>query len=374
MFFSQSQIQAKKTPPKLNQQSLFSGLLFAFISASVSATDLETSESSVPVNVQAVQYLEVSQPVVASGPVRPVSEQSLAFKVSGIIGSVLVKEGQFVKKGQPLAKLVLEEIDANVAKAEAVLSDAQRQQERIHTLSGRNMASDQTNRQAKTALEVAQADLRIAKFVRKYAILRAPASGRILTRNIEPNELVQAGQQAFVFADEQQGWSVSLSVADVDIIKLGLGDKVKIRLDAYPKRTFEGVIREMSGRANAHSQTFEVSVVFSEENLPPLYSGLIAHTNITPNQTQVVAKVPLTAFITASGHQGHVYLVKSPTSVELTQVEIAYLSGSSAMITSGLEEGDQIVIDGGPFIVKGSKIEILNQGANTTRLSHTPSH
>ena len=275
MFFVQSQSKSQKS--NLNQR-LTTGVLLSCLTFATMAneTEIQADENIVPVNVQEVAFQEVSHSVIASGPVRPVSEQSLAFKVSGIVSQVLVKEGQFVKKGQPLAKLVLEEIDANVAKAEAVLADAQRQKERITTLSGQNMASDQTNRQAETALEVAQADLRIAKFNRRYAVIRAPETGRILTRTIEPNELVQAGQQAFVFADEQQGWSVRLSVADVDVIKLQLGDTAQIRLDAYPNRTFSGVIREIAGRANAQSQTFEVDVIFKEESLPPLYSGLIA--------------------------------------------------------------------------------------------------
>jgi len=369
MFFVQS---SKKSVKTKHYQGLISGLLCAVLSASVSSDEID--ESLIPVNVQVVSYQEVSQPVIASGLVRPVSEQSLAFKVSGIISKVLVKEGQFVKKGQPLAKLVLEEIDANVDKAEAVLADAKRQQERIHTLSGRNMTSDQTNRKAKTALEIAEADLRIAKFNRQYAVIRAPESGRILTRSIEPNELVQAGQQAFVFADDQKGWSVRLSVADVDVIKLALDDTAYIRLDAYPKRTFNGKVREISGRADSHSQTFEVNVLFSGENVPPLYSGLIAHTDIKPSQTQAVAKLPLTAFIKASGQQGSVYLVNGPESVELTQVEIAYLDGAYAMITSGIEDGDLVVIDGGPFIVKGSKIVILNNDDTQVNLSQASAH
>ena len=346
------------------------GLLVAGLSLSLGAMVAQAEvQESVPVNVQTVSFKQVSHPVIASGPVRPVSEQTLAFKVAGIVDKVLVKEGQVVKKGQPLAKLVLEEIDANVAKAEAVLVDAKRQKDRITALSGRNMASDQINRQAETALEVAQADLRIAKFNRQYAVIRAPEDGRILTRSIEPNELVQAGQQAFVFADEKQGWSVRLSVADVDVIKLALEDTAQIRLDAYPNRVFNGVIREIAGRANSHSQTFEVDVLFKEQGLPPLYSGLIAHTNITPSQTQTVAEVPLTAFITANGQRGSVYLVESETKVKRQTIEVAYLSGSNAMVTAGLTEGDRIVVDGGPFIVAGSTIDIVNTDGKSAALT-----
>jgi len=349
--------------------------LISILSLTVSADEniAEPIDHVVPVNVTQVVFEEVAQTVVTSGPVRPVSEQVLAFKVPGIVGRVLVKEGQVVKKGQPLAKLVLEEIDANVAKAEAVLADAKRQKDRFSTLTGRNMASDQTNRQAQTALEVAKADLRIANFNRKYAVIRAPENGRILTRSIEANELVQAGEQAFVFADEKQGWSVRLSVVDVDVVKLKLNDHAQIKLDAYPNRVFNGLVREIAGRADVHSQTFEVDVMFKGDQLPPLYSGLIAHTDIIPSLTETVAKLPLSAFIRANGQKGSVYVVSGESDVKLKTVHIAYLNGANAMVTSGLQEGDRVVIEGGPFIVKNSKITILNTHESLT-LIHTNSH
>lgn len=327
---------------------------------------LASKTGIVPVSVQTVVFEEVSRPIIASGPVRPISEQSLAFKVSGIVGQVFVKEGQVVKKGQPLAKLILEEIDANVDKAEAILSDANRQNDRITTLTGQNMMSDQQKRQAETALEVAKADLRIAKFNRKYAVIRAPENGRILTRNIEPNELVQAGQKTFVFADDSKGWSVKLAVVDVDVVKINLNDRARIKLDAYPNRVFTGVVQEIAERADIHSQTFEVDVMFAKDQLPKLYSGLIAHTDITPSYKQTVTKLPLSAFIQANGQQGSVYLVSSASTVKLQTVKISYLSGTYAMITSGLKEGDRVVVEGGPFIVKGTEILILNSDGLAT--------
>jgi multidrug efflux system membrane fusion protein len=353
--------QYKAHTIKLNHR-LISSLLVACASFTSFANgqNIESEDVFVPVNVQTVVFEQVARPVIASGPVRPVSEQSLAFKVPGIVGQVLVKEGQVVKKGQPLAKLILEEIDANVDKAKAVLSEAKRQKDRITTLTGQNMVSDQANRQAQTALEVAKADLTIAKFNRKYAVIRAPQNGRILTRNIESNELVQAGMQAFVFADEAQGWSVRLSVADVDVVKLSLQDQAQIKLDAYPNQVFTGEVREIAGRADALSQTFEIDVMFKGDKLPSLYSGLIAHTNILPSLKQTVTQLPLSAFIQANGQQASVYIVSSASTVKLQTVDIAYLNGAHAVITSGLKEGDRVVVEGGPFIVTGSKIAILH--------------
>jgi RND family efflux transporter MFP subunit len=339
-----------------------------------SNNELDTASNMdvrVPVSVQQVEFSDYAKPVIGSGIIKPLSEQSLAFKVSGIISKVLVKEGQMVKKGTVLARLESEEIDAQVAKAQAVYTNALRQLERINSLKERQLVSDEQIRQATTAKQVAQSDLRIAKFNRKYSVVTAPSAGQILTRLIEPNELIQAGQDAFIFADKEYGWSVRLAVADVDVVKLALGDTAKISLDAYPNRIFKGVINEIAGRANVLSQTFEIDVAI--KNAPKLYSGLVAHTKIEPAQKQRLSKVPLTALIQANGQNGQVYVANAKGETQLKNVQIRYLDGANALISQGITEGEWIVVQGGPFILEGNEVRIVNKTdmLNETAVSNT---
>ncbi len=335
--------------------AVLAGLLFS--SLSLHASPALSNVNLVPVSVMNVHYQEYAKPVVASGVVRPVSEQSLAFKAAGFVDQVLVKEGQFVKKGQPLARLLLDEIDAQVAKATAVLDDAQRQLERITTLKGRQLASDERSHQAHTSVQIAQADLNIARFNRKYAVIHAPTNGRILTRHIEPNELVQSGQKAFVFADAHEGWSVRLSVSDVDVVQLQLNDKALVQLDAYAGQTFKGTIREIAGRSDALSQTFEVDVLL--EKAPKLYSGLIAHTRITPAHTTSLVAVPWSALMEANGSHASVYVLNAQSHAVLRNVTLLYLEDDNAMVSHGLAEGEKIVVQGGPYIIDGAHISII---------------
>ncbi len=97
------------------------------------------------------------------------SEQSLGFKVSGLVSNVYVDEGQFVDKGQLLASLDLEEIDAEVSKAKSVLANAQRNLERFQSLQGQNALSLDQLQSAQTRVDVAQSDLPVALFNRRYA-------------------------------------------------------------------------------------------------------------------------------------------------------------------------------------------------------------
>ena len=336
-----------------------SWILGVVLSLSLSCAPLFVhANEAVPVDVMTVEFKPLAKTVIASGAVRPVSEQALAFKVAGIIDKVLVREGAMVKKGQVLAVLTLDEIDAQVDKAQAVLVDAQRQLKRINELERKQLASDELGKQAQTAVNIANSDLTIAKFNRQYAAITAPADGRILTRHIEPNELVSIGQQAFIFADESLGWNVRLNVADVDVVKLQLGDSATITLDAVPGQQFTGKVFEISGRANSLSHTFKVDVVF--DKLPRLYSGLIAHTQITPAVTQKLSQIPLTALLKAEQNSAIVYVLDNNNQAKKRQVKFAYLHDGNAMVSQGLQAGEKVVVLGGAFIIEGQPIKVIN--------------
>ncbi|MGR6873149.1 efflux RND transporter periplasmic adaptor subunit [Pseudomonas sp. HK3] len=311
----------------------------------------------VAIKVAPIEFANHAKVVVASGVVRPVSEQTLSFKVSGIVKTVAVKQGQLVKKGQLLAVLELEEMNAQVAKAQAVLTDSKRQLERLTALEGSQLTSDERIRQIRTSVEIAQSDLRIARFNRKYAQIHAPADGRILSRHTESNELVSSGQPVYVFADDDQGWSVHMAVADVDVVKLNIGDVADIKLDAYPGEKFRATIREIAGRAHSRTQTFEVDLILQTQRR--LYSGLIAHTQITPSIQTLVAKIPMSALIQAHGQDATLYVIDEQGHAQLKTIKLAYIDTHFAYIESGVSDGDQVVIEGGPFINNGKDIAIV---------------
>ncbi len=309
------------------------------------------------IRVQPLEFANHAKTVVASGLVRPVSEQTLSFKVPGIVAKVLVKQGENVKAGQLLAQLELEEMNAQVAKAQAMLSDAQRQLERLTALGNSQLASNERIRQVQTQVDVAKSDLRIAQFNRKYAQIHAPSNGRILSRHVENNELIGSGQPAFMFADDQQGWSVHLAVADVDVVNLNIGDRADLHLDAFPGEAFTASVQEIAGRAHGRTQTFEVDL--SIQTKRRLYSGLIAHTEITPSIQTHVAKVPMSALIQAQGQDARIYVLKEQGHAQLRTVKLAYVDTHFAYIQSGAKDGERVVIEGGPFIKSGEDIAVV---------------
>ena len=336
---------------------------FALLSSLIlSIPAIAEQNSALPVEVVSAHYSEYAKAIRISGLLENKSEQSLGFKIPGLVSKVYVDEGQFVKKGQLLASLDLEEIDAEVSKAKSVLANAQRNFERFQSLQGRNALSMDQVQSAQTRVDVARSDLTVAQFNRRHAVIKAPEIGRILSRSLEPNELVQLGQPVFVFAPKKTGWVLSTGITDKDIVRTQLGDKAELYFDAYPGQKFQAVVSEVAGRADAKTQTFEIELrlinSLGKKDTRYLLAGFVGHGRVYPTQKENLVLLPLTALLRANGKQAEVYVLDDNNQAYLHSIDVAFIEGSHIAVRSGVQEGDRIVIQGAPYLSEGRSVEV----------------
>ena len=351
---------------------------FVFVSTTMlSVSALAEQDAALPVEVVSAHYSEYAKAIRISGLLENKSEQSLGFKISGLVSKVYVDEGQFVKKGQLLAVLDLEEIDAEVSKAKSVLANAERNLERFKSLQGQNSLSMDQVQSAQTQVDVAKSDLTVAQFNRRHAVIKAPDAGRILDRSLEPNELVGAGQAVFVFAAKKTGWVLSTGITDKDIVRTRLGDKAELYFDAYPNQQFQAVVSEVAGRADASTQTFEIELLlsgFSEEKgsenkgagkqaseikvTKNLLAGFVGHGRVYPTQKENLVLLPLTALVRADGKQAEVYVLDDNAHAHVRLIDVAFIEGSRMAVRGGIQEGERIVTQGAPYLSEGRSVAV----------------
>ena len=158
---------------------LFIGIAFLF---SCSEKPDEETTKPVPVTTYRAFLSDISLPIYRSGVLAASSEARLSFKTGGIISRIYVDEGDQVKEGQILAILNLSEINAQVKLAESGYQKAQRDLARIEKLFTDSVATLEQKQDLKTAAEVAEARMHIAKFNLRHSKIIAPSAGRILKR------------------------------------------------------------------------------------------------------------------------------------------------------------------------------------------------
>jgi len=276
--------------------------------------------------------------VSATGTLNPVVSVQVGSQVSGQIKEILVDFNSPVKSGQLIARLDPEtyqhrvrqaeaDVDAaraaqgvqqaEVARARANLSNAQRDYDRKKTLVEKNFISPAERDTAQNTLDAARASLASAEAQVKNgeAIVRqreaqlaaarvdlqrtsitAPVDGIVVKRSIEPGQTVAASLQApelFVIAKNLTDMQVETSIDEADVGRVRLGQKASFTVDAFAGRHFEGEVRQVRKAATVVSNVVTYTVVISAANPDlTLLPGMTANVRIVTAHKDKVLKAP----------------------------------------------------------------------------------
>ena len=327
----------------------------------VGAESSDTVEMVPNVYVAPIEKRDQPLPIRTSGRLSSKAEVRLSFKIGGIVERMFVDEGRSVRSGAVLARLNLAEIDAQVVQATSGLDKAKRDFDRVEGLFKDSVATLEQFQDAQTGLDIAEANVRIAEFNRKHAEIKAPASGRILRRMAEQDELVNPGQPVFVFGSSQTGWVARVGLADRDIVKIALGDSANLVFDAYPDEVFKGWVTEVADAADPMSGTFEVEVAIQDPDRV-LKSGFIARVDLFPSQGESYLYIPVEALVEGDGREGIVYVYdQTSQQAKKVAVQIARVLETELAVASGLESYDRVVTEGASFLRGDGPVQVTEQ-------------
>jgi membrane fusion protein, multidrug efflux system len=327
------------------------------LSACTNQQQESKTEKIHPVTIAVVEKQTWRKPIHASGVLSSKTEIKLSFKTGGIIESVNVSEGQFVRKNTRLASLNLSEIKAQVMKATLAKQKAERDFARVENLYKDSVATLEHLQDATTALEVAKATLDIALFNESHSIIEAPSNGKILMKLAEVHEIVAAGQPVLLFGSTDDDWVVKVHITDTEIIHLELGDKATIHFDAYPDVAFPAIVSETGKIADPYTGTYEVELTLKPGTYK-LASGFIASADIYPDDLETGFIIPVDALTEANNRNGYLFVVEADSTVSRKMVQIAHID-QQLSISGGLKEGDLVVVDGAQYLKNGDRIHIV---------------
>jgi len=199
---------------------------------------------------------------------------------------------------------------------------------------------------AQVAVDQARASLELAQLQLEGATITAPFDGVVALVGAELNEQVAPGSPMIVLLDPS-GFHVEVSVDEIDVGQVEVGQEARITLDAYPDDELQGHVEYISPVAteNLGAVSYLVRVSFDPTQVP-LRSGMTANITIVTERHEDALLIPSRA-ITADRETGTLYverLVNGET--QRVEVEIGIQDASNAEVTRGLEEGDQLVITG----------------------------
>ena len=296
-----------------------------------------------------VEYSTEPSPILVSGVLARRTEADLAFKIGGVVAEIGVRAGDRVEKDQILARLRPDEIDAQVAAARSGVEKARRDLARTDKLASGAVATIENLQDARTALELAEAQLRIAEFNRRHAVIVAPAAGRILRRLVEPEEMAAPGRVVLGFAAEADGWIVRAGLAERDAARVRVDDAASLVIggDAAAVR---GRVLRISAGVDTATRTTPVEIGL---DAPPAAgrTGFVVGVTVMPADVPARPVVPAAALIEGAGRKSALFLVdEGAKTARRVTVEMEELRGDRVFLRTPLPRGARLVVGGGEYL------------------------
>ncbi|MBK9736105.1 MAG: efflux RND transporter periplasmic adaptor subunit [Saprospiraceae bacterium] len=306
------------------------------------------------VRIKTVPVLSIheSTQVAVLGIVVSKSEAKPSFKTGGVINRTFVKEGDFVKKGQILATLMMDEINAQVRQAEEGLIKAERDMNRVKNLFADSVATLEQAQNSTSAFEVAKRTSEIARFNRSYSEVRAPIAGKVVKQIMHSGEIVGPGTPVYaIMGVDNQDWVINAGLIDRDWARVKIGDLVDIKMDAYPGKNYSGKVTNKTSIGGNASGTFDIDIKF--KSYPTnLATGLTAKVEIYPMEKEYYQVIPIEALVKSNGKQGYLFTIKDGKAKRIG-VQIVKLLGDKVAISSGLEDIKEVVTIGAMYLEEG---------------------
>lgn len=322
-----------------------------------------------PVQVQRVVFAPADENHEFAGVVRARYETDLGFRVAGKIVARLVNVGDRVRAGDVVARLDPRDLQLQVESAEAELTaatsnlaQATSDETRYQNLKARGYAAVADYERKKAAkdeaegrLERAQRALELARNQLAYADLKADADGVITAALAEAGQVVALGQAVARLAHRGEMEAV-VALPETRLVEARRSD-ASVRLWSGPDRRFSARLRELSPQADAATRTYAAR--FTIENPDDAVAlGMTATVVLSRPADTMVARVPLAAILNR-GTGPTVYRVDDAGVLQRRPVTVLSFNEVWALVSSGLEDGDEIVTLGVQMLEAGQKVRAV---------------
>ncbi|HZR69766.1 MAG TPA: efflux RND transporter periplasmic adaptor subunit [Burkholderiales bacterium] len=284
---------------------------------------------------------------------------------AGRVARILVKPGDVVRAGEPLALLFSPDFgqaQAEARKAQTDFALARKSLERLRDLNAAGVAARKELNSAeadyaRAEVELARAEGRVKLYgasgdtVDQSFALRSPISGTVVERNINPGQElrpdVAAGSPAmFVVTDPSRLW-VQLDANERDISRLKKGLHATLRTGAWPEDTFPAAVVAISDFVDPATRT--VKLRGTVDNRARKLKGEMFVSAEMEGAPRAQVQVSEKAIVQANG-RNYVFVEEAPGRFARVQVDVGGVRDGTAGVVSGLTQGQKVVVEGNLFL------------------------
>jgi multidrug efflux system membrane fusion protein len=332
----------------------------------------------VPVQVTPAQQQPMPIFLTALGTVTPYMSVTVKARVNGELMPVKFTEGQQVNQGQTIMqidprpyKAALDQAKGTLAHDEALLKDAQAEYARYKALYDAGVTSKETldtdaatQGQYQGAIEADKAAVEAAQLQLDWCSIQSPISGRIGLRLVDPGNIITANTTNLVVINQFQPIAVYFTLPEnlLPEVLQKLGSERKLPVDAYDrddvKKLAGGLLLTADNQIDTTTGTDKLKAVFDNRDQSLFPNQFVNIHLVLENRTNAIV-VPSAAI--QSGLQGpYVWVVntdaKGAATAQIQPVKVALAEGQQTILDSGLEKGQNVVVDGADRLRPGQNV------------------
>ncbi len=355
------------------------GLLFFFVlrhkEAAAPGAGRRMMGGPVTAMVVTAQKGDIGVYLDAIGTVTPVYTASLTSQVQGLITAVRYREGQMVRKGQPLIQIDPRAYEANLKTAEGtlqkdegVLAQARMDLARYQAAWARNAIPKQTLddqekivAQNEGTVKTDQGTVDYDKVQVSYTNIFAPVSGRVGLRLVDPGNVVTAGSTTVLAVITQiQPITVIFTIPEDSLggvqaeTRKGHTLSVEAWDRSVTKKIAEGKLSVVDNQIDTATGTVKLRATFANTD-NALFPNQFVNTRLLVRTLKDATLVP-NSTIQRNGNQAYVYVVKQGKA-KITNVTPGNVNGLTTAVT-GIEPGDELVNSSFEKLQNGSEIKV----------------
>src|SRR5436309_5094345 len=195
--------------------------------------------------------------LTAVGDLAAVHQVNVTSDVSGRITDIMFTAGSSVKADTPLVQLFDAPEQADLASFMAQATVAQLSLDRAKQLAARQFGPQATVDQAQAAYDQANAGIAKTQAIISQKLVRAPFNGELGVRHVEIGQYLTAGTQIVTLTDLSQLYA-NFTVTEKDSAQLKVGQTIRVAVDAYPDRVFEGKINAIEPQIATETRNIRV--------------------------------------------------------------------------------------------------------------------
>ncbi|WP_417610067.1 efflux RND transporter periplasmic adaptor subunit [Owenweeksia hongkongensis] len=315
----------------------------------------------IPVELGTVTSKKLESHVTNIGTFEAYTDLTMLAETEGLVLKIYHKKGDFVKKGELLAEVENELLQAEVTATKANYEKLKTDFDRFTKLAEKDAVTERQLEDINVATANAEAQYKSAKKRLEDTYIRATATGTINEDYIQEGSNISRKGKLYDIVDVSQ-LKLNVKVTGSHVLSIHEGDEVKVTSDIYPSKTFTAKVTAIAAKAD-NSLKYDIELLMKNSDENPLKAGMFgkAHFEFTnAGEGLYISREALAGSI----KEPQVFIVQDGRA-KLIDIAIGDILDNEIQVVSGLKEGDEVVVNGQINLKDGTKVKTLNANDDT---------